>query len=249
MTDAPQAVAWWAQALVFGAIVSALLLPLGALGTRLGLWQYQFGFMLIASGVLIALLCLFGGIVGLIATFRGGLGTERLLVLAGLAIALGVLSVISYQFNQVRAVPPIHNISTDPQDPPSFRRAQALRGTGANPLDYDAGELAPLQQDAYPWLKPMRVSLSPSESFTRSQGVLESMGLEIVHADAGDGRLEAVATSFWFGFEDDLVVRIRPHVGGSTIDLRSVSRVGQSDMGANARRIAEFQYRFQKVAD
>jgi uncharacterized protein (DUF1499 family) len=246
MTDATQTVAWWAQVIALGAIVSGLLLPLGALGTRFGFWNYPFGLMLVASGFVIAVIGVFGAAAGLLATFKGGLGSERLLVLLGLLVCLGVLTVVTAQFNRVRTVPPIHNVSTDVQDPPSFRYVQTLRGSDANPLDYDAAELAPLQQAAYPWLQPMRVDLAPSESFARARQVLEAMGLEVVHAEPRDGRLEAVATSFWFGFKDDLVVRIRPEVGGSVLDLRSVSRVGQSDLGANARRIAEFQYRFHK---
>jgi uncharacterized protein (DUF1499 family) len=243
MTGATGTVAWWAQAIALGGVVAVLLLPLGALGTRFGLWQFQFGFMLIGSAAVIALLLMFGGIVGLVATFRGGLGVERTLVLVGMVLSLGVLASLSFQFSQVARVPPIHDITTDPADPPEFRQLAALRGPDANPLEYRA-EVAAQQREAYPWLQPMQVDLSPSESFARSRAVLEAMGLEIVHALPGEGRIEAVATSFWFGFKDDLVVRIRPRVGGTVIDLRSASRVGRSDLGVNARRIAEFQYRF-----
>ncbi|HJR53568.1 MAG TPA: DUF1499 domain-containing protein, partial [Gemmatimonadota bacterium] len=54
------------------------------------------------------------------------------------------------------------------------------------------------------------------------------------------GRIEATATTPWFGFKDDVVVRIRPEAGGSRVDVRSVSRVGRSDVGTNARRIEEY---------
>ena len=70
------------------------------------------------------------------------------------------------------------------------------------------------------------------------------MGLEIVAADPQGRMVEATFTSFWFGFKDDLVVRIRPNGSGSLLDVRSVSRVGQSDLGANAKRISEFLGRF-----
>jgi uncharacterized protein (DUF1499 family) len=64
---------------------------------------------------------------------------------------------------------------------------------------------------------------------------------EIVASDAPAGRIEATATTMWFGFKDDIVVRVRPEAGGgSRVDVRSVSRVGQSDVGANAKRIREF---------
>jgi uncharacterized protein (DUF1499 family) len=68
--------------------------------------------------------------------------------------------------------------------------------------------------------------------------VLKGLSLEVVNADREAMRVEAVATTFWFGFRDDVVVRIRPGAaGGSRVDVRSVSRVGQSDLGANAARI------------
>ena len=65
-------------------------------------------------------------------------------------------------------------------------------------------------------------------------------GWEIVAAVPQERRIEAVATTFWFGFKDDIVVRIRPAPGGSRIDVRSVSRVGRSDLGTNAKRIRAF---------
>ena len=71
------------------------------------------------------------------------------------------------------------------------------------------------------------------------------MGWQIVDANAREGRIEATATTFWFGFKDDVVVRIVPAPGGSRVDVRSVSRVGVSDVGANAKRVRDF---LQKLA-
>ena len=67
--------------------------------------------------------------------------------------------------------------------------------------------------------------------------VLQDLGLEIVNEDTAAGMIEATATTFWFGFKDDVVVRVRATASGSIVDIRSVSRVGQSDLGANAKRI------------
>ena len=96
------------------------------------------------------------------------------------------------------------------------------------------------QTEAYPWVKPLVSELQPQAAFQRAQQVVADMGLEIVAADAARRVVEATHTSFWFGFKDDMVVRIRPAGDGSVIDVRSVSRVGQSDIGANARRIGAF---------
>jgi len=62
----------------------------------------------------------------------------------------------------------------------------------------------------------------------------------VVASDAAAGRIEATATTRWFGFKDDVIVRIRPEAAGSRVDVRSVSRVGRGDLGANAARVREF---------
>ena len=88
--------------------------------------------------------------------------------------------------------------------------------------------------------------LSVPEAVAQAALVLAQQGLEVVNVDVDNGRVEAVATTFWFGFKDDLVVRIQPTHTGSKIDVRSVSRVGQSDLGANAARIAKFLQAFDQ---
>jgi len=115
-----------------------------------------------------------------------------------------------------------------------------LRGAEANPLDYDAKALAAPTREAYPFVQPIRTDLAPSEAFARTQQLAAEFGWEVVATDPNAGRIEATATTSLYGFKDDVVVRIRPDGAGSRIDLRSVSRVGQSDLGANAGRIGAF---------
>jgi uncharacterized protein (DUF1499 family) len=74
----------------------------------------------------------------------------------------------------------------------------------------------------------------------RALDAARSLGWEVVASDAATGRIEATATSRWFGFKDDVVVRIRPEGAGSRVDVRSMSRVGVGDLGANAERVREF---------
>ena len=73
----------------------------------------------------------------------------------------------------------------------------------------------------------------------------QAMGLRIVSSDAKQGRIEAVDTTFWFGFKDDVVIRCQDF----RVDLRSISRVGRSDLGANAKRIEQFIEIFQESAE
>jgi uncharacterized protein (DUF1499 family) len=244
MSGDTRVVAWWSQAIMIGAIVGAVLLPLGALGHRIGVWSFGTGFVFLAAGTFLSIIVVLGGIAALIAALRTGREADRPFLYIGLLIGGAIVVLMLAQIATARSVPPIHNISTDTADPPSFDVVMGLRGADSNPVDYDAAKLAPLQEAAYPRVKPIISDRTVAESFDRALNVLNGMGLEVVNADRAAGRLEAVATSFWFGFKDDLVVRVRARGAGSVVDLHSVSRVGQSDLGINAKRIEEFIDRF-----
>lgn len=231
---------------MIGSIVGAALLPVGALGHRLGLWSFQTAFIFLGGGTLLAAIAVIGGVIALIVVLRSGRVADRPLLYVGLLLGGAVMVLMLAQAGTARSVPPIHNISTDVADPPTFDVVIGLRGPDSNPLDYDMAAIAVQQQAAYPRIQTINSQRSAGESFDRALEVLKGMGLEIVNADHDAGRIEAVATSFWFGFKDDLVVRIRDSGAGSIVDLRSVSRVGLSDLGVNAKRIEEFSDRFKE---
>ncbi len=245
MNDATKKSAW-AQAIMIGAIVGAALLPIGALGHRIGLWSFQTGFIFLAGGAFLAALAAVAAIVALIVSLRRKRPDVRPMLYIGLLVGGAIVVLVLAQLGTARSVPPIHNISTDVSDPPSFDVAIGLRGADSNPIDYDIAAIAEKQQAAYPRVKPLLTDRSVAESYTHALDVLKGMGLEIVNADEKAGRIEAVATSFWFGFKDDMVVRIRERGTGALVDLRSVSRVGVSDLGINAKRIEEFLDRFNE---
>ena len=231
---------WWAKAIMVGGVVAAVCLPVGALGSKLGVWGFQGGFALLAVGTVLATIAFFLGIVAYVVCINKKLIPERKSILIGVVLSAVILGVMGMQFSAATSVPPIHNISTDTERPPEFDKIVAIRDAqGANPLAYDATAIAELQRSAYPYVKPLISAESATTMFARAVEVLEGMGLEIVDANAAAGRVEATASTFWFGFKDDVVVRVRPEGNGSVIDVRSVSRVGQSDLGANARRIGE----------
>lgn len=245
---APDDQRWWSRAILIGALLAAALLPVGALGARFGIWTFGFGFLLLAAGAVLAAVGLVTGIVGLIAAYRGGLRTDKPPLYLGTLISVLILAVLGSQFMAASAVPPIHDISTSVTDPPSFEAVVPLRGEGANPLDFNADEIAPAQAEFYPWVQTLQTDLAPDQALARTRQVLEDMGLEIVAVDAAAGRVEATDTTFWFGFKDDVVVRVRPDPApgaGSVVDVRSISRVGVSDLGVNARRIGTFLDSFQ----
>jgi len=100
--------------------------------------------------------------------------------------------------------------------------------------------VAAQQQQAYPDLKPKVLSLPPAEAVQKSIDAARSLGWQIAGSDTAAGRIEATDTTGWFGFKDDVVIRVRPQAQGSRVDVRSASRVGRSDIGKNAERIREF---------
>ena len=232
---------WWAQAILIGGVIAVVCLPLGALGTKFGLWAFTGGFMLLAAGAVLATLASFLGVIAYIVALRKQLLAERPTLLIGIFLGVVVLAILGTQYSAASSVPPIHNISTDTENPPQFDKIVAIRSAAqANPLAYDAAALAPQQTAAYPWVKPLTLMAPVDEVVDRAEAVMRDMGLEIVSSNKTTGLVEATATTFWFGFKDDVAVRVQPAAdGGTQVDLRSVSRVGQSDLGANAASIGE----------
>jgi uncharacterized protein (DUF1499 family) len=144
-----------------------------------------------------------------------------------------------YFLAQARSVPPIHDITTDTEKPPQFVAILPLRASAANPPGYDP-KVGEVQKGAYPQIRPLALAVPPAAAFARALAAAREMGWEIVAAEEKEGRIEAVATTRWFGFKDDVVVRLTPAAGGARVDVRSKSRVGRSDVGANAKRIERF---------
>jgi uncharacterized protein (DUF1499 family) len=229
---------WWARATLVGSVLALVLLLVGPIGTRLGIWGFQIGLLvLIPGGVLLAAIGLLVAIIGIFVSKKRGFTSDLPALLTSIVICGVILGGMGVQFSKGASVPPIHNISTDISDPPQFSAVVAIRGEGTNPLDYDSAKIGPQQEAAYPDVQTLVLPGSRTETLASVVSALEDMGLEIVAVDEVAGVVEATATTFWFGFKDDLVVRVRDSGSGSEVDVRSVSRVGLSDLGANADRI------------
>ncbi len=220
--------------LALGAV--GILLPMiGALGSRIDLWSLGLALMMIPAGLVLALL---GCLIGLFSLWKLRTLGERLVVAAhGIGLSLLVSLFLANTISKARLVPPIHDITTDTADPPVFTLAPSLRSEQENSLEYRGEVLAAMQLESYPQVRPLLLPVSASELHARVLEVLADMGMEVIRDDATNGEIEAVATTFWFGFKDDLIVRLRAVEGGTRMDLRSVSRIGTSDLGANAERI------------
>ncbi|MGE0041084.1 MAG: DUF1499 domain-containing protein [Vicinamibacterales bacterium] len=233
---------WIATLALVAALAGALMLASSGLGYRLGWWSLQRGFQLLTWGAFAGVGAAVLGLAGL--ALNRPRQNARGFVLAGVGLLAGVLLAgIPWQWQRTAAqVPRIHDISTDTETPPDFVRIAEIRtaANAPNALDYSA-EVAAEQRQGYPDLGPLALPVPPDEAYQKALATAEARGWEIVTADAAARRIEATDTTFWFGFKDDIAVRVTPaEGGGSRIDVRSVSRVGRSDVGTNARRIREY---------
>ena len=220
------------------AITLLLVLPLGVLTVRAGAWQQ--GLLLFALGALgAAIVLLLGALLMLLPRFapwRKAIGGRMLFALPGTLILLSILG----SGNN----PAIHDISTDLQDPPQFTAAQEQRGSDSNSLQTTL-ETLDVQAQSYPELQTLVLAEQYEVVFDRAVQLATAMGWDIYLQDRNTGVIEAVDTTALMAFKDDVVIRLRTNAQGTLIDLRSVSRVGIGDMGANAKRINAFLQRLQ----
>lgn len=161
--------------------------------------------------------------------------TIMALLLSTIAIAIP-LSML----NKGKSVPPIHDISTDLVNPPEFVAIAPLRADAPNPVGYAGVEVATQQRAAYPELQTLNYPQSKSELVEATKQAIDNSGWQLVNIDANQGIVEATDRTMWFGFKDDVIVRITDNGSKRLVDIRSKSRVGGSDLGKNAERIHGF---------
>lgn len=240
------------KVLLVSASILLFILVTGPMGYKFGLVPLQPSLVSLLIALVGGALSILVALVYLVIAIKNDLGRNRNHLV--LVVALGLIPVVVMvpQMNKAFSVPPIHDITTDTANPPVFGAIKALRADAPNGVDYGgafdewpAEKIAAAQLSAYPEIKPIFSSLSVADAVNRSEQVLTAMELEIVNVDATSGLVEATATTFWFGFKDDVVIRIVPTDEGTRIDLRSMSRLGQGDVGANAARISDFISRFE----
>lgn len=220
------------------AITLLVLLLVSVFAIRAGMWQ---------QGVVLYALCSVGAVVTLgvflLCMVLPGFSTQRrpllmrtLLVVPGTLLFLGILSGGEY--------PQIHDITTDVADPPIFATAGEIRDKTANSLELDPQTISQ-QLAAYPDIQTVQSNLDFEQAYAQAEKVAADMGWKITRTDLLAGEIEAVDTTKIMAFKDDIVIRVRRADNGSVVDLRSASRVGRSDMGANAKRIRNFVTQFK----
>ena len=221
------------------AMLAFVMLLLGPLGTRFGVFDYQLGLLMLALAFVLSAVILFVELVILLRKFFSRASTKSGFDLLPIFLSLFVFLPVFTQLVLAAGAPAIHNISTNTKLAPSFDKIVSIRQSlGSNILEYRSNPMnARLQKQAYPWLLPYISSLKAQELMRKVEKVLSEMGIEIINVDSDNLRIEAIATSFWFGFKDDVLIQIRDYENTSLVEIRSVSRVGLSDLGKNASRI------------
>jgi uncharacterized protein (DUF1499 family) len=221
------------------ALVALVLLPLAVIIVRAGSWQF---------GLLLYAIACFGSTLLLILTiillllprfepWRTSIMQRGLLMIPGTLLLFSLVSGGNH--------PRIHDVTTDTADPPLFTMALQQRNADDNTLAIEQDVIAQ-QLSGYPDLKTLDTPLAPDVAYQRALQVATALGWQIYHQDEATGVIEAVDTTAIMAFKDDVAIRVRDGARGTQIDLRSASRVGEGDLGANAKRIRAFMDAFQQ---
>jgi uncharacterized protein (DUF1499 family) len=237
-------------ALVAGAI-AVVAIPLMTIGRYAGLWSPVFAIPALLANVITLFAALLAIILGLIGvmTRRGRPWSAYPVRSSLLALMLGTLmigTIVGFSAGRAK-YPQIHDVTTDTDNPPKFVALQVERDAmrARNTTAYNPA-VAAKQKQGFPDLGPKILPLPAGEAFNRALNAAKAMGWRIASFEPSEGRIEAVATTFWAGFIDDVVIRVAS-IGDdqSRVDVRSESRVGGGDMGANGMRIEQFLAKLQ----
>lgn len=245
---------WYHKLVLALVILIPLFFLISTLGVKFGLWDWKAGLGLNFkfAPILLPALAL-SGVVGLLLAAiiqprKGFLVSALALIIGGAGLAHG-----AKVKKTAENLPYIHDITTDTQDVPTFTEAilsERAKVEGVNTVDYVGKKDKPngtlvsvlqSQAEAYADIRPLILEDDKAVVFGQAKAAALQMGWKLKSESVENGIIEATDTTFWYGFKDDVVIRIRPSEGGgSVLDVRSVSRVGQSDIGANAARIRGF---------
>ena len=227
------------------AVISALISLIAGLGTRFQWFFFRTGLEIMGIAVIVGLVAAVISIIAIVAIFFTPGNKGVYLCILGLIISIPVAIVPLYMRYEIK-VPPIHDITTDITNPPAFVHVLPLRKDAYNKPEYGGPDVAAQQTKAYPDIKTLALDMATDKAFSKALDIAKNMSWEIVAAEPKEGRIEATATTFWMGYKDDIVIRIKAHDKMSNVDIRSESRVGKSDFGVNAKRIRIFLSEMQK---
>ncbi|QWV95351.1 DUF1499 domain-containing protein [Geomonas oryzisoli] len=219
------------------AACAALLLFSSGPGAKLHVWTFRTGFSMIKAAGYIGFGCAVIALVSSVVSVRRRHFKGIFVSLLALLLALVSFAIPLYWKVQAQSYPRIHDISTDLNNPPRFVAISTERRAGVR---YGGIEVATQQMKAYPDLKTVVLAVPANEAYKMALLTARDLKWDIVAERPAEGIIEATDTTRWFGFKDDIAVRIVPAGDRSLLDIRSASRVGISDLGTNAKRVRAF---------
>lgn len=232
------------------AMAAFLMLTAGPFGWRAGWWHYRVGLQTLmpyagyvgVAGMAVSALAL---IFGVRTIARRGI----ILAVLGLLIG-GAVAYLPWHWNNMRGTyPRLNDVTTDLDNPPSLAFAEGMRkAEHGNPVAYGGAEPAAVQKKSYPDIAPAMLDMPPVQAFDRALAVAKAAGWSIVRADPAAGIIEASDRSRWYGFTDDIAIRVAAAGTGSRVDIRSGARQGRGDFGVNATRVRGFLAALQAAA-
>jgi uncharacterized protein (DUF1499 family) len=241
----------------FVGILAMILLVIAGPAYRLRLLPLIPALLGAAMGFLLFVVTFIVGAIGLLARGRQGFTRSRSAV-AVIALSVVITIVAGFWISRGRGSPPIHDVTTDLDDPPVFKDAVPVRSAfgAVNPVEYQRIQtimgnklnVPDAQRTAYPDIQPLVLPQPPERTVQLAQQAAKDMGWDIVAVVPSEGRIEATDTTWYFGFKDDVVVRVKADSTGSRVDVRSESRVGGGDTGTNARRVRAYLTRLRELA-
>lgn len=218
------------------AVLAIVLLLSSGIGARLNVWHFRTGFTLVKAAGYIGFGCALLSVISGVLSARKRHLKAMIISLLAMLLAILAFGIPLYWMIQAQNYPRIHDISTDLNNPPRFIAISSLRGAAR----YGGAEVAAQQLKAYPDLKTIVLPVPQDQAFKSALLAARDLGWDVIAEMPAEGRIEATDTTPWFGFKDDIVIRIFPAGDRSLVDIRSVSRVGVSDVGTNAKRVRAF---------
>ena len=222
------------------AILTIVVVVMSSMGFRMEWWGYGSSLKILRAAV-------FGGVTAIVLSILGIFMTWPGRGRGGLVISIRALFIVGptlvtplYWSYSKSKLPPIQDISTDLETPPDFWDAPTSRV-------YPGAAIAKQQLAAYPDILPVTFSSPMEQVFDQAVALVEERGWNLVAAELDEGRIEATITTFWYGFKDDVVIRLTEVDAGVRVDMRSASRFGSGgDGGSNANRIRAFLVALRK---
>ncbi len=220
------------------AIAAPILALIAIVLFRSEVMDYRLPFILVAFASVLAGIALIMCIWSLAFGLRGNRGLVTKAVI-GVSVSLAVLYMPVTSIYKVFNAPAIHDVSTDLKNPPVFRNVPGHRTLGNNSLGIYP-QVQAMQKANYPYIAPIYLNGSPGNNLGFARAAIEEMGWKIVSVNEATNQIEATDASLFFGFKDDIIVRLTADNEETRVDVRSASRVGVSDLGVNAARIRAY---------